>query len=425
MMETRGHGIEEVDAMRESTVWRSLTSRWRATPHVWLVDAAIAVAVFVAAVVGVNLADPDGVHPGSLLTAEALVLIASASLPFVRKFSPVVVAITTLCIVVLGILGYVLTPLLLAPLMVALFRFAAEHAARVSWWTAAVVSVLVIAAAVGGQIDTTVVIRTLGPALWVVLPVVLGTQSRLNAMYLAAVHTRADTAELTRESEARARVAEERVRIARDLHDVVAHHMTVANAQAGTALHLLDANPDVARDLLGKLQKSTATAIVEMRDIVRVLRTPEDEPDDDLRSAPGLAQLPDLLTAAADAGVRVDLAVEGEPIELAPGTDLTAYRIIQEALTNAAKHADSAQASLRLRYARDHLTITVDNAVVGTPTRASGFGLVGMRERAQSVGGELRAGRLPDNGFHVVASLPITTPEQMPPVRRPGRETTP
>jgi hypothetical protein len=116
MMETRGHEIEEVDAMRESTVWRSLTSRWRATPHVWLVDAAIAVAVFVAAVVGVNLADPDGVHPGSLLTAEALVLIASASLPFVRKFSPVVVAITTLCIVVLGILGYVLTPLLLAPL---------------------------------------------------------------------------------------------------------------------------------------------------------------------------------------------------------------------------------------------------------------------------------------------------------------------
>ncbi|MGV9669755.1 sensor histidine kinase [Gordonia sp. NPDC003504] len=129
-----------------------------------------------------------------------------------------------------------------------------------------------------------------------------------------------------------------------------------------------------------------------------MLRAPEDEPDAAPRSAPGLAQLPDLLTAAADAGVRVDLTVEGEPIELVLGTEKTAYRILQEALTNATRHVDSARASLRLRYARDQLTITVGNAAAGAPIRESGFGLVVMRERAQSVGGELRVGRLPDNG---------------------------
>ncbi|MFW0793820.1 histidine kinase [Gordonia sp. CPCC 205515] len=386
-----------------TTSWRNLMIQ-----RAWLTDAVVALAVFVAAVIGVNLADPDGVRPDQVRLAELLVFAASASLLGARRSSTTVVAITTCATVVLGFSGYVLTPLLLAPLMVALYRFAVDHASRVAWTCAIAVAIVVVAAAVGNNFDSTVVLRTLGPALWLLLPAAIGAQARLRASYLTSVQARAETAERTRESEAQIRVTEERMRIARELHDVVAHHMTIANAQAGTALHVMDAQPEVARGLLDKLQDTTAAAIVEMREVIAVLRTTEDESDDALHPAPGLAELPALLAAADAAGLHVDLEIDGEQTDLAPGTDLTAYRIIQEALTNATKHSGTPHARLQLRYARRELTITVVNAAPRTPTSSAGFGIIGMRERAHAVGGDLRVDTHADNGFLVVASLPIT-----------------
>ena len=188
----------------------------------------------------------------------------------------------------------------------------------------------------------------------------MGSRSRLRHAYLDAVQARAEHAERTREEEARLRVTEERMRIARDLHDVVAHHMAVANAQAGTAAHLFETDPELTKKILTELQATTSSVMLELRDTVGVLRQTGTDTEN-LEPAPGLARLPDLLEACRSAGLAVDLEIEGEPRELPPGVDLTAYRIIQEALTNATKYSASAAASLRLRYSSTRLTITVTN----------------------------------------------------------------
>jgi len=268
---------------------------------------------------------------------------------------------------------------------------------------------LIVGTAVGVNIDETVALRTLGPALWLVLPLVMGSRSRLSHDYLDAVQARAEHAERTREEEARLRVTEERMRIARDLHDVIAHHMAVANAQAGTAAHLLESNPELTKKILTDLQSTTSSVMLELRDTVGVLRHNRND-EEDLEPAPGLMRLPDLLEGFRSAGFAIDLVVEGEPRDLPPGIDLTAYRIIQEALTNATKYSALGSASLRLDYRESRLTITVTNE-----TRADdaprpghrGFGIIGMRERAHAVGGDLRVGASNDERFEVVSSLPL------------------
>lgn len=237
----------------------------------------------------------------------------------------------------------------------------------------------------------------------------MGSRSRLRHAWLGAVQARAEHAERTREEEARLRVAEERMRIARDLHDVVAHHMAVVNAQAGTAAHLLESDPAITKKILTDLKATASTVILELHDTVGVLRRAGHDTDT-LEPAPGLAQLPHLLKACRSAGLAVSVDVEGEPRDLLPGVDLTAYRIIQEALTNATKYSASAAAALRLRYTGTSLTITVtnDRRTDRHPRRGSpGFGILGMRERAHAVGGDLRISDSGDAGFEVVTSLPL------------------
>ena len=379
--------------------------------HPRLTDVVIVLALFGGAVLGANLVGPGAGRPQHVWIADVLAGVACLALFKAREHPRVTVAVTTVCAVATGSLGYLLTPLLLAPVMFALYWLAALTASRTAWIHGGITATLVVSVAVGvDNIDQTVVFRTLGPALWLLLPLVMGSRSRLRHAYLDSVQARAEHAERTREEEARLRVAEERMRFARDLHDVVAHHMALANAQAGTAAHLFETDPGLTKQLLTELQATTSSVMLELRDTIGVLRQTSDSGAETLEPAPGLAQLPGLLEVCGSAGLAVSHTTEGEPRDLPPGIDVTAYRIIQEALTNATKYAAPASASLCLRYSGTRLTITVtnDTHTDEAPRQGShGYGIIGMRERAQAVGGDVRVTDSSTIGFQVVAALPL------------------
>ena len=219
--------------------------------------------------------------------------------------------------------------------------------------------------------------------------------------------------------QARRDVTAQRMSIARELHDVLAHHMSVITVQAGYGGLVMDENadsgsPDPARSALGIIETTGRLALTEMRHLVGVLRADlEDEqtPEPSLAPAPGLADLGQLIEHAAHAGVRVDLTITGCPHPLPPGQDLSAYRIIQEALTNVVKHAGTETARVHVDYGDAWLTIEVCNDVSATAqpadTEPRGRGLAGMRERALLYDGELHAGPTQSGGFLVAARLPL------------------
>ncbi len=374
-----------------------------------LTDVVIVLALLLGAALGVSVVGPGDGPSSDRWVGGVVAGIACLSLLKARGHPRIAAVVTAACAVVLGALGFLLTPLLLAPLMVALYWLAATSTSRTAWTYGGIATALVVAAAVGvNDFDEMVALRALGPALWLVLPLALGSRTRLRHAWLEAVRARAEHAERTREEEARLRVTEERMRIARDLHDIVAHHLAVANAQAGTAAHLFETDPGLTKQILTDLQSTTSSAMLELRDTVGVLRQvgPEEEP---LEPAPGLDQLPHLLDACRSAGLTVNLEVEGIRRDLPPGVDLTAFRIIQEALTNATKHAASATAALILRYARTSLTITVtnDHRIDHGAGHGRGYGIIGMRERAHAVGGDLRVSDDRDARFEVTTTLPL------------------
>ncbi|MFF5141450.1 sensor histidine kinase [Streptomyces sp. NPDC013157] len=210
--------------------------------------------------------------------------------------------------------GYLPTPLMLAPLMLALYWLAAETDRETARVFGLVAMAVVVIATMLDNPTTDMLLRTVGPVLWLLLPlVVVGGCARLRTAYLESVQARAAYAERTREEEARLRVAEERMRIARELHDAVAHHMAVANAQAGTARHLVPTRPEQALALLDELTATTSSALIELRATVGVLRRSGDPDGESLEPAPGLDRLPDLVSTCAGAGLYVTLTTEGDP----------------------------------------------------------------------------------------------------------------
>jgi signal transduction histidine kinase len=204
---------------------------------------------------------------------------------------------------------------------------------------------------------------------------------------------------------ARTAVAEERARIARELHDVVAHSISIVAVQAGAAEELLDRDPERARAHLHAVRSTAREAMTEMRRVLDVLRE-DDAPHAPL---PGLSRLDDLVTEARAAGVEVDVVEEGERPQLPAGLDLIVFRVVQEALTNVRKHAGGARASVRLSYARRALEIDVrdDGEAAASAPRSGGHGLIGMRERVTLFGGTLEAGSADGGGFRVHAVLPL------------------
>ncbi|AZP22294.1 sensor histidine kinase [Streptomyces aquilus] len=341
-----------------------------------------------------------------LWPALTLAVVACAALHWRRARPLPVLAVTLLCAMGIGALGYLLTPLLMGPLLAAQYSLSV-HAPRRTTWNSALAAALGMVATglFFPPFHSSPVLSIVNPTAWVLLAAAFGSYVRVRREYAAA---RAEHAAREREEEARHRVFQERMRIARELHDVVAHHLTLADAQASTAAHLAATHPDQALAIIGKLPQTTSAALHELKATVGLLRQDTDH-GDDLTPAPGLRDLPELVDACAAAGLTVTVGVEGQARRLTPVLDLTAYRIVQEALTNVSKHAATPAARVRLAYAPHRLTLSVTNdaAPGGPPDITGGFGLITMRERATAAGGTFHAGRRPQGGFEVACTLPL------------------
>lgn len=242
------------------------------------------------------------------------------------------------------------------------------------------------------------------------LPWVAGLVTRLRADHVAALHAENLRLEWEQEEAARHAVAEERSRIARELHDVVSHAISVTVLQARGARRTLGQDENQVREALDAIEKTNTAALSDMRRLLAVLRDTEDDPQQASRdSQPSLARLDSLVDQVRSSGLPVEVSVAGEPTAVPPGVDLSAYRIVQEALTNALKHAGEATASVFLHYGSHDLTVTVrDNGNGTQPGTTTGHGLIGIRERVAVVGGEVNAGSLEYGGFEVTARLPYS-----------------
>ncbi len=232
-----------------------------------------------------------------------------------------------------------------------------------------------------------------------------GFAMRERAEQALRAEERASLAEREREGAARIAVAEERARIARELHDIVAHAVSVMVLQVGAVRHRLpdDFGDDV--EALRNVEETGRSALGEMRRLLGAMRRDEDEAE--LAPQPGLGRLDVLLDEIRRAGLPVELHVDGEPFQLPVAIDLSAYRIVQEGLTNALKHADASAAHVDIRYAADELRIQVSDDGGGGDPSGDGHGLVGVRERVKLYGGEMTAGTANGGGFRLTTSLPL------------------
>ncbi|MCD7443685.1 sensor histidine kinase [Streptomyces lincolnensis] len=245
---------------------------------------------------------------------------------------------------------------------------------------------------------------------------VLGDSIRTRRAYFAQLEERAARLEKEREAQAKVAVAAERARIARELHDVVAHNVSVMVVQADGAAYVLDAAPDQAKKALETISSTGRQALAEMRRLLGVLRTGEHQEGGEYVPQPDVEQIEDLVEQCRGSGLPVDFKIEGTPRPLPSGVELTAYRIVQEALTNTRKHGGpNAGASVRLVYFDDGLGLLVEDDGKGAPHElyeeggadGAGHGLIGMRERVGMVGGTLDAGPRPGGGFRISALLPL------------------
>ncbi|MBV7695952.1 sensor histidine kinase [Streptomyces sp. TRM70350] len=245
---------------------------------------------------------------------------------------------------------------------------------------------------------------------------VLGDSIRTRRAYFAQLEERAARLEKEREAQSKVAVAAERARIARELHDVVAHNVSVMVVQADGAAYVLDSAPDQAKKALETISSTGRQALAEMRRLLGVLRTGEHQETGEYVPQPDVRQIEDLVEQCRVSGLPVDFRIEGTPRPLPSGVELTAYRIVQEALTNTRKHGGPhAGASVRLVYFDDGLGLLVEDDGKGAPQElyeeggpdGQGHGLIGMRERVGMVGGTLDAGPRPGGGFRISALLPL------------------
>jgi signal transduction histidine kinase len=356
--------------------------------------------------------------PQPSVAALLLVAVASVVLAWRNRRPLAVLAGSAACVAGYTLLGYVNGAALVAP-AAAIYALATQVSVRRALAASAVTLVALLGATAASNPFGS---ATGGPV--VVLPVLFaaaclgGIAVSNRRAFVASIQARAET-------EARRRVDEERLRIARELHDVVAHTMSTINVQAAAAALLLADRPAEAADALAAIRTASKNGLRELRAILNVLRQADEaEPT---APAPGLALLDALIAGVSQAGLPTTLDVSGQPADLSPGADLAAYRIIQESLTNAIRHAGQATATVRLRYLDDVLEIDVTDTGrgvagaraggngAGYAARAkrdswqagSGHGLAGMRERAAAAGGTFAAGPAAEGGFQVTAALPL------------------
>ncbi|MEV0205386.1 histidine kinase [Streptomyces sp. NPDC050788] len=378
----------------------------RTAPHGTRNDAVLA-AVLAAAAVCVALFTDEARRPDAL--GWTLLLAAHVPLVWRRRRPLLVLAAGVACLMPYHAMDNnhgATTP----ATMVALYTVAVTGRPLRTILTG--LTVLTIAMSVMLTVNTHQAVELLRISGWIIAVLFLGVDVRYYREYVTSIVERAERAERTREEEARRRVAEERLRIARDLHDLLAHTITLVGVRTSVAAHVLAADPErLDRETIAKaldeIAETCRTARGELRTTLEVLRAAA--PGEGRGPLPGLDGLPDLVEAARLAGARVEPAVRVE--QAPPAVGAAAYRIVQEALTNAVRHAGP-EPCVRIELYEDkgllRLSVT-DDGTGPTPGGTPGFGLVGMRERARSVGGTLDAGPRPDGGFAVSAVLPLTT----------------
>ena len=410
--------------------------RWRAGQSWYLVTALILTAVLVSGSYGeAHPNQPTDIsvhgHHVPYTPNAALLLVAAATLALIwRRSHPVAtLAVSTAAVTGYGLLGYVNGAALVGP-PIALYSVALALTLRQAVVAAAVTLVALMGSTgLGNPFGPTGGGFFLIPAM-VAAALFGGIAVSNRRAFFASIQARA-------EDEARRRVDEERLRIARELHDVVAHTMSTINVQASAAAMVLNERPEAAAEALAAIRSASKNGLRELRAILNVLRQADDA--DPTAPAPGLAQLDALVAGVTQAGLPTRLEISGDPAELPAGVDLAAYRIIQESLTNAIRHAGPATATVALAYLDDTLLIDVTDTGRGVPPAAarkagpsqasSGHGLAGMRERAAAAGGTLQAGPAKTGpaktsaaktgpaktsatgGFRVKAALPLRRPD--------------
>jgi signal transduction histidine kinase len=255
------------------------------------------------------------------------------------------------------------------------------------------------------------------PSLFFVAAWLIGDYLRTRRAYVAQLEERAARLERERDQDRRLAADEERTRIARELHDVVAHDVSVIAIQAGAARAVQATKPEAAAQALGLIETTARETLIELNRLLGVLRGSNGAAAD-RRPQPGIGQLSSLVEGLRAAGLEVDARVDGEARPLPPAVDLSAYRIVQEATTNVLKHARARRVDIRVHYTESMLALDIRDDGAGDggdPASSSGHGLIGMRERVALFCGELKAGRNPAGGFSVHARLPITPFTQAPP----------
>ncbi len=348
------------------------------------------------------------------MTGLGIALALAASLPvFWRRRNPMLVLAVVEGALALRLVA--VRPDLRAgalPLIVAMYTVATRRPRLESLRAALLVVALNAAIVLGeyiagnwGTLGDVVFYAVLVGAAWAV-----GDNIGTRRAYLAGLVERAERLERENEIATQRAALEERARIARELHDVVAHHVSAIAVQAGAAEEIAERDPARARAVLGTIQATSRQALAEMRALVGVLHG---EPNGTLAPAPHLSDLDQLCAQSRAAGLDVHLHVEGAPRSLPEALDLSAYRIVQEALTNSLKHAGAARVDVTVRYGQDSVELVVDDDGTAqplvSPLPGAGRGLVGMRERVALFHGRLELGRAPAGGFRVHAVLPLGT----------------
>ena len=332
----------------------------------------------------------------------ALLVLAGASLAFCRRRPEVTVGVVTAVLGTYIARRYVGGPVFVTG-WIALFALSWRTDRRRALVGAAVL--VAVLSVVSTVVEGEAVLLHLVFIGWSAAAVFLGDALRNRRSYLTQLEDRARDLEHTREEEARRRVAEERLRIARDLHDSVAHAMVTINVQAGAAAHVVDRRPEAAKEALGAIQRASGDVLDELGALLGLLRDDGEAPGRE--PTPGLGQLGALVDATSDAGVPVSLTVAGPVDAVPPRLGTAAYRIVQESLTNVIRHAGSAPTRVAVRAGDDGaLLVEISNDGTGRDDSSpgAGTGIRGMRERAESTGGTLEAGPQPGGGFTVRAS---------------------
>jgi signal transduction histidine kinase len=374
--------------------------------HSWVFDALIALTVSVAMVTITAQINPGNAERQPDLLCYLLVIGAGGAIALWRRAPIVGLGIVTVLLWVYSVREYAGGPVYLT-FFILVFGVAVTNERRRS---------LVISAVALGVLLTSHLIVFGSEGVWPLLSIgwtaaawFWGDGLRTRRAYLAGLEERARYLEETREEETRRRVADERLRIARDLHDVIAHSIASINVQAGSAIHVMDRRPEQARESLLAIKEASGEALSELRSTIGIMRGSEDG-DAPRTPAPSLARLDPLLETAARAGIPVEVGVRGEQRPLPSAVDVAGYRIVQESLTNVVRHAHAHEATVTIEYQPASVEIEViDDGRNGAGGGAPGHGIAGMRERAQAVGGQVEAGPRFSGGFRVWARLPAAT----------------